>query len=114
MTRGAALLRGLESRPVWGAWIEITLIHYPLMNGSSRPVWGAWIEIMLFVPDSLDDMGRAPYGARGLKSFSALSCFAFVLSRPVWGAWIEIILPVFGFIRVLMSRPVWGAWIEIY
>ena len=34
----------------------------------SRPVWGAWIEILLSLVYLLLSLGRAPYGARGLKS----------------------------------------------
>ena len=33
----------------------------------SRPVWGAWIEIEKRYAEMDDSMGRAPYGARGLK-----------------------------------------------
>ena len=80
--------------------------------------------------------GRAPYGARGLKLFSAvLGLVGCSGSRPVWGAWIEIPpahmgchpgsgrapygarglkLPGFcGCGTSDTSRPVWGAWIEI-
>ena len=34
---------------------------------ASRPVWGAWIEIRLSLVSLLLLLGRAPYGARGLK-----------------------------------------------
>ena len=38
---------GSESRPVWGAWIEIsTVTFFMFVRGESRPVWGAWIEII--------------------------------------------------------------------
>ena len=33
----------------------------------SRPVWGAWIEISCTATPSPNDYSRAPYGARGLK-----------------------------------------------
>ena len=40
------VVRSAESRPVWGAWIEIdTLINTVQTTIESRPVWGAWIEI---------------------------------------------------------------------
>ena len=38
----------VESRPVWGAWIEMSIpINLSLFSVKSRPVWGAWIEIEL-------------------------------------------------------------------
>ena len=56
----------------------------------SRPVWGAWIEISCTATPSPNDYSRAPYGARGLKSIG-IGFMAFgATSRPVWGAWIEI------------------------
>ena len=57
----------VESRPVWGAWIEIA---DPLLVSAaypSRPVWGAWIEMN-----------------------NMLCNDEYAQSRPVWGAWIEI------------------------
>ena len=33
------------SRPVWGAWIEISINIQDFSGKPSRPVWGAWIEI---------------------------------------------------------------------
>ena len=35
-------------------------------------------------------LGRAPHGARGLKSIIAYEKKDGDLSRPAWGAWIEI------------------------
>ena len=59
----------LLSRPVWGAWIEIGLGHVSVyVPITSRPVWGAWIEIRLMMERLLPVISRAPYGARGLKS----------------------------------------------
>ena len=56
----------------------------------SRPVWGAWIEIFPFNRSPSANTCRAPYGARGLKSIG-IGFMAFgATSRPVWGAWIEI------------------------
>ena len=59
----------MQSRPVWGAWIEIGLEgpHDSLMGVWSRPVWGAWIEIEKSPGGLVCLSGRAPYGARGLK-----------------------------------------------
>ena len=60
----------LPSRPVWGAWIEITSSLNGFWILGSRPVWGAWIEI----------------------SQRAQTYIVDNESRPVWGAWIEIYL----------------------
>ena len=56
-----------QSRPVWGAWIEI--IRAKRLNATtwSRPVWGAWIEMIPLAFANNGDPRRAPYGARGLK-----------------------------------------------
>ena len=54
------------SRPVWGAWIEISCTATPSPNDYSR-VWGAWIEIFPFNRSPSANTCRAPYGARGLK-----------------------------------------------
>ena len=37
-------------------------------HDESRPVWGAWIEIQTRKRQSVQKWSRAPYGARGLKS----------------------------------------------
>ena len=118
--------RGLKSGPGGNT------LHYSRM---SRPVWGAWIEISTPVSTMTDIRCRAPYGARGLKLPGWSRRIWRPSSRPVWGAWIEI-----GFCCVRQSlqasrapygarglklnsvgvdlehgqsRPVWGAWIEI-
>ena len=45
----------VESRPVWGAWIEIGNGFTDAGNISrSRPVWGAWIEIKLETTSSAE------------------------------------------------------------
>ena len=57
-----------KSRPVWGAWIEISW-RWPMGSyRESRPVWGAWIEIPRRTYRHDRQGRRAPYGARGLKS----------------------------------------------
>ena len=58
----------LTSRPVWGAWIEITVSVLAAWAFASRPVWGAWIEIPPKRIFRQQTRRRAPYGARGLKS----------------------------------------------
>ena len=67
------------------------------LANKSRPVWGAWIEIGRSGEGGERVWGRAPYGARGLKSlYPCIALVALAVSRPVWGAWIEI------------SRGSWG------
>ena len=36
----------------------------------SRPVWGAWIEMTTAARAALAEASRAPYGARGLKCYA--------------------------------------------
>ena len=58
-----------ESRPAWGAWIEISfLLSLAGAATASRPAWGAWIEICGVVR----------------------VCRHTLQSRPAWGAWIEM------------------------
>ena len=78
----------------------------------SRPVWGAWIEIFALLYRGRTPVGRAPYGARGLKCIGVNLLCILLLSRPVWGAWIEIRETRLSREKA-ESRPVWGAWIEI-
>ena len=67
--------------PVWTGALALT---------ESRPVWGAWIEIPRRLAGCRHRGGRAPYGARGLKSLARWQGVGIVESRPVWGAWIEM------------------------
>ena len=55
----------------------------------SRPARGAWVEIMYsyFNPNPA---GRAPQGARGLKSTGGTVEAITAASRPARGAWVEI------------------------
>jgi len=57
----------------------------------SRSVWGAWIEMKLQLEINNVECHRAPYGARGLKSAISKQIKSISLSRSVWGAWIEIL-----------------------
>ena len=59
---------------------------------TSRPARGAWIEILVSVHGYSTEEGRAPQGARGLKSLPRLTPMARPTSRPARGAWIEISL----------------------
>jgi len=84
------IIECLQSRPAWGAWIEITKCYRKncsmfcraphgarglkfsrkvktLLSYASRPAWGAWIE-MSYTKKKILLTGRAPHGARGLKS----------------------------------------------
>ena len=57
--------------------------------------------------------GRAPHGARGLKSCRPLQARGGGQSRPARGAWIEI--THYAVIKkAMLSRPARGAWIEIF
>ena len=56
--------------------------------------------------------GRAPQGARGLKSTGVENLSVNALSRPARGAWIEISSGK-NYADRLVSRPARGAWIEI-
>ena len=56
--------------------------------------------------------GRAPQGARGLKSIEYNDYFRDTSSRPARGAWVEILLP--DIVNVgKQSRPARGAWVEM-
>ena len=37
----------VESRPAWGAWIEMIKIGAGEGQRLSRPAWGAWIEMTM-------------------------------------------------------------------
>ena len=51
---------------------------------------GAWIEMLVFDVTVNSMTGRAPCGARGLKSPWTAAGEAASTSRPMRGAWIEI------------------------
>ena len=57
----------------------------------SRPARGAWIEIIAAWECESWEHGRAPHGARGLKSLKWLRLCLLKRSRPARGAWIEIL-----------------------
>ena len=74
------------SRPVWGAWIEINFAVDKLLTVSGRAPYGAR-GLKSQVPVGLRvELSRAPYGARGLKCCCRYYPVDRVLSRPVWGA----------------------------
>ena len=68
--RGIVLKSRLEwSRPARGAWVEISFARWFCSPWPSRPARGAWVEINKGFIYSNMGIGRAPQGARGLKSF---------------------------------------------
>ena len=128
--------RAPQSRPVWGAWIEIhgltgdgvdlagsrapygarglkcRLRSRPHTGRMSRPVWGAWIEISRRAGRSRHRACRAPYGARGLKSRRLVKSLGACCRAP-YGARGLKFFNLGGIHLDRGSRPVWGAWIEI-
>ena len=75
------------SRPVWGAWIEISKYPQTANNAYwSRPVWGAWIEIEMLRRKREQGSRRAPYGARGLKYTEHIANKLLMRSRAPYGA----------------------------
>ena len=55
-------------------------------QAQSRPVWGAWIEICLYPLIVYLPACRAPYGARGLKSNEGQLFVAREAGRAPYGA----------------------------
>ena len=58
------------------------------------------------------DVGRTPYGVRGLKCKYADSERAIDVSHPIRGAWIEM-CGKSNQIQRCMSHPIRGTWIEM-
>ena len=81
-----------SSSPVWEAWIEIITSFSCTLVQVSSPVWEAWIEIANRPASDTLEIGRLPYGRRGLKfKEHEQVCAQIKKSSPVWEAWIEII-----------------------
>ena len=103
----------IKSRPARGAWVEMLVRAFCKSSGeSSRPARGAWVEIKSSGSITSEPKGRAPQGARGLKSpcggkamlcscrapqgARGLKCKQMradgkdAKSRPARGAWVEI------------------------
>ena len=57
-----------------------------LLGAMSRPVWGAWIEISAIVLLPSYTFSRAPYGARGLKFIAVGGLIILWESRAPYGA----------------------------
>ena len=68
--------------------------YYNLKTGKwdlvSCPARGTWIEIVCKGGGKFVDTGRAPQGARGLKSTAAMVIASPLGSCPARGTWIEI------------------------
>ena len=65
---GVKINGNVTSRPARGAWIEIDMLQILNPVIESRPARGAWIEIGSTGRHAEGRHGRAPHGARGLKS----------------------------------------------
>ena len=61
-----------------------------MVSTASRPARGAWVEIQMDNTGNKIPSGRAPQGARGLKSKQCSPGMEESLSRPARGAWVEI------------------------
>ena len=79
------------SRPIRGAWIEIVAVDLATGAGLGRAPYGAR-GLKLRETRDLDELvtRRAPYGARGLKFGLRAEPVEPAKSRPIRGAWIEI------------------------
>ena len=61
-------MRGLQSLPSRGAWIEIKRAIFPdFFDEESLPSRGAWIEIWRAKNEPKTEKRRSPHGERGLK-----------------------------------------------
>ena len=69
MQRFRSDFRREAGRAPYGArGLKLNSVGVDLEHGQSRPVWGAWIEITFWLhPHKNRHPRRAPYGARGLK-----------------------------------------------
>ena len=63
----------------------------------SRPARGAWVEMEAGGRKNAQTLGRAPQGARGLKSLLYMIDDVEKWSRPARGAWVEIFVMSSGF-----------------
>ena len=75
---------------------------------TSRPVWGAWIEITAETMTDEHHESRAPYGARGLKFGISLVVVGRVSRRAPYGAR-GLKLGYVGNICTTISRAPYGA-----
>ena len=102
-----------RSRPARGAWVEISMRQSEQKSYMSRPARGAWVEILRSLPGGGSFYGRAPQGARGLKSSAYVNTRRLAPSRPARGAWVEIFILLPPLAISFWSRPARGAWVEI-
>ena len=100
------------SRPARGAWVEIATAASRVQLWQSRPARGAWVEITFREGYGIDQIRRAPQGARGLKCLLRYNKHRHSLSRPARGAWVE--MPTNSKPQIFKgSRPARGAWVEM-
>ena len=76
----------LQSRPVWGAWIEMATAGGDKDCDRSRAPYGARGLKYHVRGQQRPAVRRAPYGARGLKCPTPLQCTAFRRRRAPYGA----------------------------
>ena len=103
-----------ESRPAWGAWIEIYIacVWVPLSH-SRAPHGARGLKFDAFEDLEKRQRGRAPHGARGLKFFAPHIARYCENGRAPHGARGLKSEPPVQLGDKDESRPAWGAWIEI-
>ena len=71
-----------EVAPFAGAWIEIDLISYDLIEDDVAPFAGAWIEILFSGVISSASASSLPSRERGLKFWQSIVNNPYILSLP--------------------------------
>ena len=78
---------GKQSRPVWGAWIEISYkMPLPQEMESRAPYGARGLKCAVRCGGVLRKRSRAPYGARGLKSRAPIPLGSAKSRRAPYGA----------------------------
>ena len=72
--------------------MKYLILHKMLKGSESLPGWGEWVEIPYHICNSLAIWRLSPDGESGLKSISAYSSAVYYTSLPGWGEWVEILL----------------------
>ena len=73
-----------------GAWIEISVGVYNLIEALVAPFVGAWIEIGIMSKVGTAVTKSLPSWERGLKLFYSCTICMYTSVAPFVGAWIEI------------------------
>ena len=76
--------------PCGAGGLKYHCITIYLASMESRPVWGGWIEMLTPLLEATPHLRPAPCGAGGLKCHVKDICVLDIVSRPVWGGWIEM------------------------